>query len=150
MRKRILLAILLILVAMPLAVSAHSGRTDSNGGHTDHSTGEYHYHHGYPAHNHYDMDGDGDLDCPYEFDDKTNHGNSNSGDSNIDFDFDDLTVPTFNTDKFTIPSTESNRVSKEENNADKSNSSGEDIALTIIAFVLIGGIWISPIFFRKK
>ena len=71
-------------------------------------------------------------------------------DFDIDFDFDDLTFPTFNTDKFTIPSTESNRVSKEENNADKNNSSGEDIAIAIIAFVLVGGFWISPIFFRKK
>lgn len=65
-----------------IVASAHSGKTDSNGGHTDSSTGKYHYHHGYPAHNHYDMDGDGDLDCPYEFDDKTNHGNSsNKGES---------------------------------------------------------------------
>ena len=24
--------------------NAHSGRTDSKGGHTDHSTGKYHYH----------------------------------------------------------------------------------------------------------
>lgn len=31
---------------------AHSGRTDSRGGHYDRSTGEYHYHHGYPAHQH--------------------------------------------------------------------------------------------------
>lgn len=46
---------------------AHPGRTDSAGGHTDKSTGEYHYHHGYPAHQHYDMDGDGVPDCPYEF-----------------------------------------------------------------------------------
>ena len=52
-------------------VFAHPGSTDSNGGHTDHSTGEYHYHHGYPEHSHYDMDGNGSIDCPYEFDDQT-------------------------------------------------------------------------------
>lgn len=41
-------------------VFAHSGRTDSSGGHYNHSTGEYHYHHGYPAHQH-----TGGA-CPYE------------------------------------------------------------------------------------
>ena len=41
---------------------AHSGGTDSNGGHYDRSTGEYHYHHGYPAHQH--INGV----CPYEDD----------------------------------------------------------------------------------
>lgn len=62
------------LCAALLIVSfAHSGRTDSSGGHYNRSNGSYHYHHGYSAHNHYDMDGDGDLDCPYTFDDKTNH-----------------------------------------------------------------------------
>jgi hypothetical protein len=51
-------------------VFAHSGRTDSDGGHHDRSDGSYHYHHGYSAHGHYDMDGDGADDCPYQF--KTN------------------------------------------------------------------------------
>lgn len=50
-----------------LPVYSHSGRTDGSGGHTKHSTGEYHYHHGYPAHDHYDVDGDGSIDCPYNF-----------------------------------------------------------------------------------
>ena len=59
-----------------VTVFAHPGRTDSKGGHTNHSTGEYHYHHGYSAHDHYDMDGDGTVDCPYDFDDQTNHSNS--------------------------------------------------------------------------
>lgn len=61
-----------ILAVIVSPAFAHSGKTDGNGGHRDHSTGEYHYHHGYSAHQHYDMDGDGDLDCPYDFDDKTN------------------------------------------------------------------------------
>mgnify|MGYP001031315109 FL=1 len=47
-----------------LTVSAHSGRTDSYGGHHDYKNksglGSYHYHHGYPAHLH-----DGGV-CPYE------------------------------------------------------------------------------------
>lgn len=43
----LILAILLIIPSF-----AHPGRTDSKGGHTNHSTGEYHYHHGYPEHQH--------------------------------------------------------------------------------------------------
>lgn len=86
MRKRITL-ILVLLFAMSLfvvAVFAHPGDTDSNGGHVDRSTGEYHYHHGYSAHSHYDIDGDGDIDCPYDFKDKTgqNSGNSTGSTSN--------------------------------------------------------------------
>lgn len=74
-----LLSLLLVLSAAPSAL-AHPGRTDANGGHTDHSTGEYHYHHGYPAHQHYDIDGDGKPDCPYDFKDNT-RSSSSSGSS---------------------------------------------------------------------
>lgn len=85
MRKYILFCILLVVLVccMTGTALAHPGRTDENGGHTDHSTGEYHYHHGYPAHNHWDMDNDGKLDCPYLFDNKTsnNSGNSNGSES---------------------------------------------------------------------
>ena len=70
--------ITLVISSMSLSVKAHPGRTDSNGGHTNRSTGEYHYHHGYPAHDHYDMDGDGKVDCPYDFDGKTNHSSKSS------------------------------------------------------------------------
>lgn len=61
MKKIILiLAIVLLLFCFITFVSfAHSGGTDSNGGHTDSSTGEYHYHHGYPAHQH------ANGKCPY-------------------------------------------------------------------------------------
>lgn len=68
----IFLALLLIIPAY-----AHGGRTDSQGGHYDRSTGEYHFHHGYPAHQH--VNGT----CPYNFDDKTgeNSGTSSGGSS---------------------------------------------------------------------
>ena len=69
------LALLSVLV---VSVSAHGGRTDSNGGHN--SSSGYHYHQGYPAHDHYDIDGDGKKDCPYDFDDKTDHNNHSSSD----------------------------------------------------------------------
>lgn len=64
-----------ILWAIVLCVTfaiAHSGRTDSHGGHYDSSTGEYHYHHGYPAHQH-----ENGI-CPYNFNDKTNRSSSSS------------------------------------------------------------------------
>lgn len=68
-----------MMICLTLPASAHKGRTDANGGHYDHSTGEYHYHHGYPAHQH--INGA----CPYNFDDKTNHssGGTSSGSSNF-------------------------------------------------------------------
>ncbi len=65
--KRIFLLAFAMMICLTLPASAHKGRTDANGGHYDHSTGEYHYHHGYLAHQH--VNGI----CPYNFDDKTNH-----------------------------------------------------------------------------
>lgn len=71
--KKTLLFFLLLLFALLLTATAlaHSGGTDSQGGHTNQSTGEYHFHHGYSAHQHEDIDGDGVLDCPYDFVDNT-------------------------------------------------------------------------------
>lgn len=65
--KRFLFVLLAAFIATLFIITsfAHGGRTDSQGGHFDRDTGDYHYHHGYPAHDHYDMDGDGDKDCPY-------------------------------------------------------------------------------------
>ena len=65
--------LMFLLPSIIVAVYAHPGRTDGSGGHTDRSTGEYHYHHGYSAHDHYDMDGDGSADCLYDFHDNTEH-----------------------------------------------------------------------------
>jgi hypothetical protein len=47
-----LFASLFVCLVLCLSVSAHPGRTDGKGGHTNHSTGEYHYHHGMSAHQH--------------------------------------------------------------------------------------------------
>lgn len=63
----------LALVLCTVLVAAHSGGTDSKGGHYNHSTGEYHYHHGYPAHQH-----TGGV-CPYDFDNETGQSNGSSG-----------------------------------------------------------------------
>ena len=67
--------------ALASVAYAHSGGTDSRGGHKNHSTGEYHYHHGYSAHQHEDLDGDGDLDCPFNFADKTGQSSGSTSGS---------------------------------------------------------------------
>jgi len=59
-----------LLVGFCFIASAHSGRTDDQGGH--YSGSGYHYHHGYPAHDHTDGV------CPYDFDDQTNTSQSST------------------------------------------------------------------------
>lgn len=49
MRKIIVIS---IMASFLVFAAAHSGGTDSNGGHYNRKTGEYHYHHGYSAHQH--------------------------------------------------------------------------------------------------
>ena len=71
-RKALFICALIVLVSLLVSPAyAHPGRTDGQGGHLNHSTGEYHYHHGMSAHDHYDMDGDGIAYCPFNFVDKT-------------------------------------------------------------------------------
>ena len=55
-----IISIFIIFVSLFTISYTHSGRTDSNGGHYNRSTGEYHYHHGYSAHQH------PNGICPYE------------------------------------------------------------------------------------
>lgn len=76
MKKILLLFLCLLLLSSCSVAYAHTGGTDSSGGHYNRSTREYHYHHGYSAHQHEDMDGDGVLDCPYNFVDATDHDSS--------------------------------------------------------------------------
>ncbi len=73
-----------LCLCLLLVVSAHPGRTDPNGGHFDHGSGEYHYHHGYSAHQHYDKDGDGVLECPYTFSGKPNSSEKHSNSYTFD------------------------------------------------------------------
>ena len=90
MRLLKLLVAFALCMSLAVVVSAHSGRTDSNGGHYDRSTGDYHYHHGYSAHDHYDMDGDGDVDCPYEYE-----YNYDPSPGSSDSYFDIITIPSW-------------------------------------------------------
>lgn len=87
--KKLLFCIstIVVLALMVCPAFAHPGGTDSQGGHTDHSTGEYHYHHGYSAHQHKDLDGDGDLDCPYDFVDNTKPSSSTNSSSHSSYDY---------------------------------------------------------------
>ena len=39
--------IAVLILVFSTAALAHPGGTDKYGGHTDHSTGQYHYHHGH-------------------------------------------------------------------------------------------------------
>lgn len=71
-------ALALVLPLLLLPVLAHPGGTDSSGGHTDSSTGDYHYHHGYEAHEHEDLDGNGTIDCPFSFENKTGQSSGTS------------------------------------------------------------------------
>jgi hypothetical protein len=62
-RRQSIILITAIVLFLLSCVSglAHSGRTDSKGGHYDRSSGEYHYHHGYSAHQH------PNGVCPYDY-----------------------------------------------------------------------------------
>lgn len=73
-RLQIFLVSVLCISLLLFPASAHSGRTDSNGGHTNHSTGEYHYHHGYAAHQH------PNGVCPYA---STASSNSSSSETSL-------------------------------------------------------------------
>lgn len=77
----ILITLLFIFSNLYTDIYAHSGRTDSSGGHYNSSTGEYHYHHGYSAHQH--IDGI----CPYYNkidDDNTTNKNETASNNSSD------------------------------------------------------------------
>jgi len=70
---------ILLLISMTLIVSAHSGRTDGQGGHKDNQNksglGSYHYHHGYGPHLH------PNGVCPYSSNVTTSSSSSSSNTS---------------------------------------------------------------------
>ena len=68
--QKILIIWILLISVFFSVVYAHSGRTDSNGGHYVGGTSEYHYHHGYPAHDH--IDGV----CPYRLNENVTKKNN--------------------------------------------------------------------------
>lgn len=70
MKRLFLFGIALVMLSAVVAF-AHSGDTDSKGGHHVSGTSEYHYHHGYPAHDH--VNGE----CPYDFKNRVVSNSSN-------------------------------------------------------------------------
>lgn len=93
MRKKLLYFLITVIICtIPLSIIsfAHSGKTDSNGGHYDRGTGEYHYHHGYPAHQH------PNGECPYDFENRETP--NYNGDSSYDTDDTDDVKITKNTE----------------------------------------------------
>lgn len=70
MKKFLALLVIILSLCTTMTIFAHPGKTDSSGGHIDHSTGEYHYHHGYPEHQHTN-----DV-CPYDYVDASSNNDS--------------------------------------------------------------------------
>ena len=68
--------LLLLVFQFIVIVNAHPGRTDSNGGHYDRSTGEYHYHNGESA----GKNQTSKKDSEYNYSDKTNNSSLFDGD----------------------------------------------------------------------
>lgn len=89
--------ILLTIMMIPATLFAHSGRTDSNGGHKDNKNksglGSYHYHcGGYPAHLHTNGV------CPY----KTTTKSSSSGTSTNNTTSNKKSIPTYTEKEMTF------------------------------------------------
>lgn len=113
MKKVLVIAIVLLCC---ISVSfAHPGRTDSNGGHYNRSTGEYHYHHGYPEHQHVNNT------CPYDFDDRTGENSGSSTSSSRE-------PPTISTRKMPTIST---------GNSTQAKTSSGGIAKKIFLYVIV-------------
>lgn len=83
--KRLLSCLFIVIIITMLCtnIAAHSGKTDADGGHYDHSTGEYHYHcGGNPAHWH------PNGVCPYDKKGTTGSNSSSSSSSSCVSDID--------------------------------------------------------------
>ena len=138
--------LVMLILSIVLVAYAHSGRTDINGGHTNHKTGEYHYHHGYPEHDHYDMDGDGDIDCPYTY-----KGSTDNNQNNITSET-KLSISEFPTiDHDSIPKFTYDSNSQTTNSHVKESSYEEDSKIPLIlAGLLLAWIIIAPICFGRE
>ena len=118
MTKRKILTILLItlsLISININLFAHSGRTDSNGGHKDNQNksglGSYHYHcGGYPAHLH------PNGVCPYASSQSTSSGSSSNSSKNTS------SSTSSGSSKNTTSNTSSNASQNTSNNNSKNTS----------------------------
>lgn len=114
--KFILLFVFILFIGINF-IYAHKGRTDSSGGHYNHSTGEYHYHHGYGPHQH------PNGICPY---DTTNTPNTNSFQNNT----------TDNTSNDISSSNKTNTIIENDNDSSSKYIINIIIGFSIIAFFI--------------
>ena len=116
MRKHNIIFVLFLLFALSISVSAHPGRTDSNGGHYNRDTGEYHYHNG-------------------------EYAGQNQDNDTYTYSYSEFAGPTFSYDygsnNLEFPSTEKNTTTK---NADKVNNSDKETGIGIL-IALFGGMF---------
>ena len=139
MKTKIIFVLVSVLFVFMSVAYAHSGRTDSSGGHYNRQTGTYHYHHGYSAHDH-----ENGI-CPYDFDDKTNH--SSGSNSVKDSGYITTPIPTA-TPAPTISPTPT--ITPAATVAEQSGLTSEHyISFCVIAFLAIG-IWCFCITRKRK
>lgn len=125
MIRRLFLATLLVGLAFcGFSGFQHTGGTDSYGGHTDSSTGEYHYHHGNPAHFH-----DNGI-CEYGF--TSTYSNSYFG---TKYEFLTPTPNPTSTPTPTLTPTPATTTNQDSNNAKSNNKPFWVIALILLATV---------------
>lgn len=104
--KKILLTLLIVMTSTFIGINsyAHSGRTDSSGGHKDNKNksglGSYHYHcGGHPAHLHTNGV------CPYSTSSSSNKSNTSSSSSSKSSSSSSSTSTTSSNTKSTVPAT---------------------------------------------
>ncbi len=133
---RALTAVLAFVALASLLITvcyAHSGRTDSKGGHYDRKNGGYHYHHGYPAHDH------PGGKCPYKsYAEETSTVPDETSNYSPSIDYELKTLPTFDT---VISNDELERIKNRTTTAthstqNESETSGSDSS-AIVAIILI-------------
>lgn len=125
--KKLLSVLLCLILLLALPAAAHPGRTDSNGGHTDHSTGEYHYHHGKPAHQH--IDGQ----CPYDFDETPYYNKSSSSSSSS-------SVPKSETKTYYASAIKAQREAAEKEARQNNDKKALKIVFVVIYFLIVAAV----------
>lgn len=120
MKRLFTFCIVLVVLSAGFAY-AHSGRTDSKGGHHVGGTSEYHYHHGYPAHDH------PNGECRYDFKDISNSSSSSSSKSQ-----------STNSNKPASPSPEASKTDSSKSKTSKSKVSRQRsyLAVSFLALML--------------
>lgn len=138
--KRIILLLLICLLAITMPVAlAHSGRTDSSGGHHDYHNksglGDYHYHHGYSAHLH-----EGGV-CPYQSSTSQSKSNYESSSSQTKINYEPSTSQVKNSYKSSNSNYNHDDFSLWEDEEDSGASFGELIfaafPVLIVAVIII-------------